>query len=1016
MIGRLAIEGLNRPNGGQDGDLRLETGGEIDRLSPLTFTFDGTEYQGFRGDTLASALIANGVRLVGRSFKYHRPRGVFTAGPEEPNALVELRSGGRREPNTRATVIELFHGLEARSQNRWPSLAFDAMEVNDLLSRFLVAGFYYKTFMGFPGWHFYEARIREAAGMGRGTTDLDPDTYEHASAHCDVLVVGAGPAGLATALAAGRSGARVVLVDENDRSGGRLRLERETIDDAPAMAWVDRALAELDDLDTVRILTRTTAFGYYDDNLVGALERVADHLPMPSVGIPRQRLWHIRAGRVVLATGAIERHIAFADNDRPGVMLAGAARGYLNRFAVRPGRRAVVLANNDDGYRTALDLQARGVEVMQIVDTRSGVDGPWRARAAAADLEIQEAAGIVRTHGRASVIGCDVAPLADPGAARLVPCDLVAVSGGWSPSVHLHSHATGPVDWDPKIAAFVPGTARQNHVSVGAARGRFALADCLSDGLQAGASAAAERGFGSGAVPDTPATDDDKTHPLGPIWSIPTGGAKRKRFVDLQDDVTADDIDLAHREGYVSVEHLKRYTTLGMGTDQGKTSNIIGHAMMAEARGLPIPVVGTTRFRPPYTPVAMGAFAGGDRGRHHTPLRRSAMHDWHAANGAVFIEAGHWLRPQYYLEADEPNIKRFMDAAITREVVAARSGVGLVDVSTLGKIDIQGPDAAELLNRLYANGFKTLPIGKARYGLMLREDGIVYDDGTTSRLAESHYLMTTTTAHAGEVMALIEWYLQVIWPELDVHATSVTEQWAAMALAGPKARDVLAAAIDDDTDISNEALPYLGVTTARIAGVPVRVFRISFSGELSYEVNAPADWGTRVWEALLEAGEAHGIRPYGTEAMGIMRIEKGHVTHAELDGRVTLDDAGLGRMASTKKWYVGRGMLDKPAFTDPERPKLVGLVPVDGETRIPAGAILVADPNATVPMDKLGHVSSSAYLSPTVGHPIALGFLAGGRDAEGQTVWASFPLRNQSIEVRVVDPVFVDPQGSRLHV
>lgn len=990
---------------------RLPTGGEIDRRRALSFTFDGRSYTGYQGDTLASALLANGVTLVGRSFKYHRPRGIFSAGPEEPNALVELRRGGRLEPNTRATMAELFHGLEATSQNRWPSLAFDAMELNDLAGRFLVAGFYYKTFMGFPGWHFYEKRIRAAAGMGRGTNEPDPDSYERMSAHCDVLVVGGGPSGLAAALTAGRSGARVILVEETNGLGGRLRSERETLDSAPAMRWVESVRAELESLPEVRILSRTTAFGYYDDNLIGAVERVADHIVAPAPHVPRQRLWHIRAARVVLATGAIERHIAFTNNDRPGVMLAGAARSYVNRFAVRPGRRAVVVANNDDGYRTALDLKAAGVDVIQVVDPRPPGTSDWRARCDAAGVETVDHAAVTKVHGRLAVIGCEVTRLDGSARSHFEPCDLVAVSGGWSPAVHLHTHALGGIEWNDGLAAFVPGMARQAHVSVGAARGIYGLSDCLTDGFKAGTDAAASAGFATGALPDTPTADAPAERPVRAFWSVGTG---KRRFVDLQDDVTVDDIALAHREGFVSVEHLKRYTTLGMGTDQGKTSNIIGHALMAEARGEPIPQVGTTRFRPPYTPVAMGTFAGGDRRRHHTPVRRSAMHDWHADHGAVFVEAGHWLRPQYYLAPDEPDGKASMDAAITREVQSVRNAVGLVDVSTLGKIDIQGPDAGELLNRLYANGFKTLAVGKARYGLMLREDGIVHDDGTTTRLAENHYLMTTTTAHAGDVLAQIEWYLQVVWPDLKAHACSVTEQWSAMALAGPKARAVLADAVDDGTDVSDATLPFMGVTAARIADVPVRIFRISFSGELSYEVNAPADWGPRVWDALMASGQPYGIRPYGTEAMGILRIEKGHVTHAELDGRVTLDDAGMGRMASTKKCFVGSGMLNKPAYVNPARPKLVGLVPADGRTRIPAGSILVEDPDAALPMDKLGHVSSSAYLSPTVGHPIALGFVSGGLARKGETVWAVFPLRGLKIQVRVTEPVFVDPEGERL--
>jgi len=997
---------------------RLAEGGQIDRLKPLGFSFDGRDYVGYAGDTLASALLANGVRLMGRSFKYHRPRGVLSAGPEEPNALVELRTGARREPNTRATMVELFHGLEATSQNRWPCLRFDAMELNDLFGRFLVAGFYYKTFMGFPGWHFWEKRIRAAAGMGRATVDPDPDGYESMNAHCDVLVVGGGPAGLAAALVAGRTGARVMLVDETDGLGGRLRSDRERIDGAPALDWVQAVAAELAAMPEVRVLTRTTAFGIYDDDMVGAVERVADHMPVPPPHLARQRLWRIRPRRVIVAAGAIERPLVFGGNDRPGVMLAGAVRSYLNRFAVAPGRRAVVVANNDDAYRTALDLHAAGIDVTQILDSRTGAHGAWRERASAAGLETLDGAAVLNAYGRMGLVGCDVGRLDGAGGTRFVPCDLIAASGGWTPSIHLHSHAGGKAEWSDAVAAFLPGAVRPSIVSVGAARGRFALSDCLSDGLAAGATAAAACGFGTGTAPDTPATEEPAVAPSQALWSVPgPAGRKVKRFVDLQDDVTVEDIELAHREGFVSVEHLKRYTTLGMGTDQGKTSNIAGHALLAAARGEPIPVVGTTTFRPPYTPVAMGTLAGRSAGRHLTPIRRTALHDWHAAAGAVFVEAGPWLRPQFYLQPGESNSREAMDRAITEEVVTTRQRVGLSDVSTLGKIDIQGPDSAEFLNRVYSNGFAALPVGKARYGLMLREDGIVDDDGTTSRLGEHHYLMTTTTVHAAKVLADLEWYLQVVWPELDVRVSSVTEQWAGMALAGPRARDVLAAAVDPrSADVGNDALPYLGVTTAAvIAGVPVRIFRISFSGELGYEVNAPADWGVAVWEALLAAGEPHGIRPYGLEAMGIMRIEKGHVAGPELDGRTTADDLGLGRMASTKKWYVGRGMLDKPGFIDPDRPKLVGLVPVDGRTRIPAGAILVDDPDAPVPMPKLGHVASSAYLSPTVGHPIALGFLARGRERLGEEVWAVFPMRGQRLRVRVTATCFVDPEGEKLH-
>ncbi len=1004
-----------------DQAFRLPKGGAIDRHAPLPFTFDGKPYVGYEGDTLASALVANGVRLVGRSFKYHRPRGIYSAGPEEPNALVGLRSGGRQEPNTRATVIELFSGLEARSQNAWPSLALDVMGLNDIASPVLVAGFYYKTFMGFPGWHFWEERIRKAAGMGSAVHIADPDVYDKMAAHCDVLIVGGGPAGLAAALTAGRAGARVILVDESDAPGGRLRSERETLDGEAATDWVAQTVAELASLPNVRLLTRTTAFGYYDGNTVGAVERLGDHLPVPAPHTARQRMWTIRARRVVIAAGATERPLVFDGNDKPGVMMAGAVRTYLNRFAAKPGQRAVVFANNDDGYRTALDMAAAGMDVRGVFDTRRRTGGAWRDKAEAAGIECRPGMAVVRTHGYLDLVGVDIAPLAEDGQTlsgdpSFISCDLVATSGGWSPNVHLHCHAGGRPVYDDAVAGFVPGTSRQAETSVGAARGRFSTTDALSDGAAAARDALEALGMAPASV-DLPATEELGVSPIQAIWRVPTiGGRKGRRFVDLQDDVTASDIELAHREGYVSVEHLKRYTTLGMGTDQGKTSNMNGHAILAEERGQPIGEVGTTMFRPPYTPVPMGVLAGREQGAHLAPTRRSAMHDWHAENGAVFVEAGHWLRPQYYLKPGEKKSKRAMDRAIEEETLAVRSAVGMVDVSTLGKIDLQGPDTAEFLNRLYINGWKTLAVGKARYGIMLREDGIVFDDGTTSRLGEHHYLMTTTTAQAGRIMAHLEEYLQIHWPELKVSATSVTEQWAAMALSGPRARDVLAAAVEG-ADMSNEALPFMGVVEAEVAGCPVRIFRISFSGELAYEINTPADYGTDVWEALMDAGRDHGIRPYGTEALSILRIEKGHVAGPELDGRTTAADLGLGRMVSSKKPFIGSDWLGVEGRADENRPSLVGLTPVDGRTRIKAGAILVeADhKDGPTPIPKAGWVSSSAYLSPHVGQPIALGMLTGGKARLGETVWALFPLRNQAVEVRVVDPIFIDPDGSRLH-
>ena len=997
---------------------RLAEGGAIDRRAPLRFRFDGKAYQGFLGDTLASALLASGVRLVGRSFKYHRPRGVYTAGSEEPNALVQLRTGGRLEPNTRATMVELYGGLEATSQHRWPSLALDVSQALQLAAPFIPAGFYYKTFMGAPGWMFWEHWIRKAAGRGRAAYEPDPDRYDRMNAHCDVLVIGGGPAGLSAALAAGRAGARVMLLDENDDFGGRLRAERDSINGAPAMTSVRRIAAELDDLPGVTLLRRTTAFGRYDGNVVGAVERVSDHLAEPPPHGVRQRYWVIRARRIVLAAGATERPLVFAGNDKPGVMLAGAARAYANRFAVRPGNRAVIFANNDDGYRTAIDLAAAGMDIGAVVDPRAGGHGAWKARADALGIECLTGHAVAATHGFLSLSGIEVAALAPDGRAlqgqaKYLSCDLLAVSGGWSPNVHLTSHTGGRPVWEPAIGGFVPGPGEIGETA-GAARGTFSLAACMAEGFAAGAAAAEAAGFAVSAAPPLPETDEPAAGPLKPLWRVPTlAGRAGKAFVDLQDDVTADDIALAHREGYISVEHLKRYTTLGMGTDQGRTSNVNGHALMAEARGIPVEAVGTTTFRPPYTPVAMGAIAGRETGHHFAPVRRTALHHWHVAHGGVMQASGQWMRAAYYLQGGETNVKADFDRAIAREVLATRNGVGIVDVSTLGKIDIQGKDAGAFLNRIYANGFATLAVGRARYGLMLREDGIVLDDGTTSRLAENHYLMTTTTAEAGRVMSHIEEYLAVHWPDLDVKAVSVTEQWAGIALAGPRSRDVLAAVLDGH-DVSNAALPYMGVCEATLGGIPARVFRISFSGELAYEINVPADHAVAAWERLLVAGQSHGIVTYGLEAMAIMRIEKGHVAGHELDGRVTADDLGMGRMAGDRKEYIGRRQMGRDGLVDPERPKLVGLVPVDGKTRPRGGAILVADPDAPPPVAKLGRVSSSAYLSPNLGHPVALGFVEGGLRRKGETVWAVYPLRGERVEVRIVEPVFWDPEGERL--
>ncbi|HXA72576.1 MAG TPA: sarcosine oxidase subunit alpha family protein [Stellaceae bacterium] len=993
------------------GRLRLAAGGTaIDRARPLSFSFDGERMTGLAGDTLASALLANGVRVVGRSFKHHRPRGVFTAGPEEPNALVAMRKGARHEPNTRATMVELYDGLEAESQNRWPSLRFDLLGINDRLSPIFPAGFYYKTFMWPPrGWMTYEHYIRRAAGLGTAPAGRDPDRYEHRSAHCDVLVVGGGPAGLMAALAAGRAGARVILCDERAELGGSLLRENRAIGDEAGAAWARRISAELDTLPNLRVLPRTTVFGLFDHGMAALIERVADHLPVPPDHTPRQRRWTVRARQIVLATGAIERPLVFAGNDRPGVMLASAARAYVHQYGVRPGARAVVFANNDAGYRTAVDLAAAGIEVVAVVESRVGEGSTHTDELAG--IPVFSGHAVVAAYGRFGLTAVDVAPLAEGSTIRRIDCDLLAVSGGLSPTVHLHSHAGGKLAWDEARLCFVPSTGRATVRSVGAAKGSFGLGACFAEGARGGAEAAAAVGFTKPSGVTLPAVPDEPVREPQALWAVPARADRRgKRFVDIQDDVTVEDVGLAAREGYVSVEHLKRYTTLGMGTDQGKTANVNGLALLAQLRGEAIPAVGTTTFRPPFTPVTIGALAGREIGLHFMPIRRTAMHDWHVAQGAVMIETGLWMRPRCYPRAGETPAQ-----AVGREAAHVRNAVGLVDVSTLGKIDVQGPDATEFLQRVYANAWASLPVGKARYGLMLREDGIVFDDGTTSRIGEQRYFMTTTTANAAAVLMHLEYFLQIVWPELRVQVTSETEQWAAMALAGPRSRTVLARVVEG-LDVSDASLSFMGVREARVAGLPARIFRISFSGELAYEINAPADYGRALWEALLAAGAGEDIIPYGTEAMGVLRIEKGHVAGPELDGRTTPEDLGLGRLVSAKKPdFIGKHLGSRPALKEAARLRLVGLVAADGISKLRPGAQLVAEPAPILPAKSLGHITSAAH-SPTLGHSVALALVSGGLARKGETLYASFLLEESAtVPVRVVDPVFVDPEGKRLH-
>jgi sarcosine oxidase subunit alpha len=997
---------------------RLAQGGEVDRSRTLSFRFDDRHLTGHPGDTLASALLANGIHLVGRSFKYHRPRGILTAGAEEPNALVQVGRDPRTDPNVRATQLELFDGLAVASQNRWPSLEFDVGGVNNLLSRFLPAGFYYKTFM-WPAaaWETYEKAIRQAAGLGVAPSKPDPDRYDKTFAHCDLLVVGAGPAGLAAALAAARAGARVLVAEQDFALGGDLLSDRSaTIDGRPALEWVAEAEAELRGHERVRILTRTICFAAYDHNFFALHERVTDHLaPGERPGtLPRHRLWKLRTRQAIFATGAIERPLVFRDNDRPGIMLASAARSYLNRWGVKPGSRAVVFTGNDSGYATALDMTAAGLPVAAVVDLRERAEGPLSEQARDAGLRVLAGHAVIGTEGDKRIAKLRVARLeADgtrvTGTPEEIACDLLVSAAGWSPTVHLHCQAKGSIAWDEAHACFLPDASMQKGQAVaGSAAGAFGLASCLSGGEAAGRRAAEALGLGVAAPPRSHQAEDRDFLPMRQLYCVPSDkplGQGGKHFVDQQNDVTAADLLLALREGYRSIEHVKRYTTTGMGTDQGKLGNVNAIGIVAEHLGLPLPEVGVTTFRAPYTPVSFGAFAGRDIEDLLDPVRTTPMHSWHERNGALFEDVGQWRRAWYYPREGED-----LHKAVAREVKATRETVGILDATTLGKIEIVGPDAAELLNRVYTNAWSKLGVGRCRYGLMLKEDGMVMDDGVTSRLGDDRFLMTTTTGNAASVMAHLEEWLQTEWPDLKVYLTSVTEQFATMTLSGPNARKLLAEL--SDLDLSTETFPHMSWQEGTVAGVPARIFRISFTGELSYEINVPAGQGLSVWETLFRHGEKYGITPYGTEAMHVLRAEKGFIiVGQETDGSVTPLDLGMDWIVSKQKDFIGRRSLARPDMAKPDRPQLVGLLTQDPKVVLPEGGALVEAMRPETPVPMIGHVTSS-YWSPNCGRSIALALVRGGRGRLGTTVLC--PLEGgRTVPCTVVEPLFFDKEGER---
>jgi sarcosine oxidase, subunit alpha len=990
---------------------RLARGGQIDRGRILRFTFDGEEYEGHPGDTLASALLANGVRLVARSFKYHRPRGIFTAGPEEPSALVQLETGEFTEPNRRATDIVLYEGLRAASQHAWPRLENDLGALIGGIAPLFPAGFYYKTFIRPRGlWRYlWEPALRHMAGLGQAPASRDPSRYDKRHTHCDVLVIGAGPAGLSAALAAGHSGARVILADSDPLFGGALLRRAYRIGEADGTAWAAEAVTALAAMPEVRLLPATTVLGRYDDNYVVAAERVGDLLgPAAPAGLPRLRLWHIRARQIVLATGALERPLVFPGNDRPGVMLASAVESYIRHYAVLPERRAVVFADNDDAYRTAATLSEAGAEIAAIVDPRSepGIAAQQIVRA----LPLYTGCMVVGTGGHKALRRVTIRPIAGNGRDTIIECDLLAVSGGWNPTLHLYAQAQGRTRFDEGIAAFVPDGEVAGVEVIGTARGSFALSQCLAEGAAAGARAAISCGFASSEISEPPLAPDEETGPSRlSLLPLPQGG--RHAFVDLHNDVTAADIALAAREGFIASEHVKRYTTLGMGTDQGKTGNVAGLALLATMTGRDIGETASTTFRPPYVPVAFGLLAGRTRGQLAEPVRVTPMHEWHIAADAVFEDVGQWKRPRYYPRPGED-----MDAAVRRECLAARDGVALLDACTLGKIEVSGPDAARFLDRIYVNRWQTLAVGRCRYAVMCREDGMVFDDGIGTRLASDRFFLTTTTGNAAAVLDWLEEWLQTEWPELDVFCTSVTEEWANATLAGPKARDVLAA-LAPGFALDAAGFPPMTMRKADLAGMPARIFRLSFWGELSYEINVPADCGLALWERLIAAGEPFGITPYGTEAMHVMRAEKGYIiVGQETDGSVTPVDVGLGALVARDKDCLGRRSLSRSDTARSDRKQLVGLLPDNPGDVIPEGAQLVAVLGDVPPAmpgphpGMIGHVTSS-YFGARIGHSFALGLVQNGRSRYGERVWA--PLPDRTIAARICPPVFYDPEGAR---
>ena len=991
---------------------RLDNIGYINRDKKISFTFNGKKYFGYEGDTLASALLANGIHLVGRSFKYHRPRGFFGAGVDEPNAKVQLYKGAKTEPNANATEVELVEGLIVKSQNCWPSVSFDFGEINNLFQKFFPAGFYYKTFMWPKSFWYkvYEPIIRKAAGLGVAPLKPDPDRYEHKYEYCDVLIAGSGPSGLASALAAAKNGARVILAEDKSRFGGSLLVDEVTIGNKKGKEWADEAISQLKSMPNVIVKNRSQVFGYYDHNMMVMFEKTRDHIENPNKFTPRQKLWYIRAKEIVISTGSLERPLIFGNNDRPGILLSSAAKEYLKVYGVLVGRKPIIFTNNDSAYDTAIEFKKNGINPL-VVDTRTNSDSSVISEAKNLNIDIKFFHGIANTKGHLKVNSATIGKFNSDKSSyenlEEVSCDCICVSGNWTPTVHLSSQSGNKLKFNETIDAFIPSQSRQKESTIGSANGSFTLKQALEDGFNKGFELS-NKITNKNSKSTAPTSNERSYGEHDKFWCMPLPKNKHyKRFVDFQNDVAVSDIELAVREGFRSIEHVKRYTTLGMATDQGKTSNLNGLQLVSNIEGKIVPEVGHTTFRPPYTAVTIGTIVGREVGKHYRPTRKSPMHEWHEKNNAVFVDAGLWLRPRYYKQDNES-----LEEAAKREANNVRKNVGVCDVTSLGKIDIKGPDTAEFLNRIYTNAWMKLPVGKARYGVMLREDGIVFDDGTTTRISENHFHMTTTTAQAVNVLAHLEYYLQVVWPELNVNVLSTTEQWAGAALAGPNSRELLSK-LFPETNILNEALPFMGYKESDLFDVPARIFRISFSGELAYEINVESSYGTFMWEKIIEFGQEMNIEPYGTEALSTLRIEMGHVAGSELDGRTIPYDVSLEGMLSKKKDFIGKRSLTREAFLNPKREKVVGVIPLDKKTTIPEGSHLVKDGNASSPNPKLGHVSASCW-SVEYNNPFSLAIIQDGKNRIGEKLYAVSPLNNKNIAVEIVSSHYVDPKGERV--